>query len=219
MRSPKWQFALNSASGWVAHLAFTATGFLMMPYVIARLGAEQYGVYQLAGSSVVFFMLLQLGMGPTLVRYFAKAVARGSREEIARTSSTAQALLGSLGLLAAFLCLALIPFFIRFFNVPPEAARATVFLLMCKAASVFLNLTLIIPKGIAYGTNHYDLANLIDIAASVLRLAAVAVFFECIHPSVGFIGLAYLLADVFAYCAYYTLAINKVGTVALFSVY
>ena len=60
MTNLKKQFAYNAASGWVAHLVFAVVGFILMPYCINRLGAERYGIYQLARSALVFFTFLEI---------------------------------------------------------------------------------------------------------------------------------------------------------------
>jgi O-antigen/teichoic acid export membrane protein len=212
------QFALNSASGWISQLVVVVVGFIMLPYIISRLGQSGYGIYQLARSAVVFFMFLQLGMGPTLVRYFSRVIARGSPRGIAQISSTAQLLLGGLGLIAAILCVVLIPVFIRFYEIPPESVRSTAFLLTCMAISLFLNMSVIIPKGIVFGTNRYDLANLIDIIWTVLRLVLVVALFELVRPSIAFIGVSYLLSDILRYGAYYGLAFKNIGRAFFFSI-
>ena len=76
MTSKKKQFGINAVSGWVAQLVFAGIGFILLPYCINRLGEQGYGIYQLARSALVFFMFLQLGMGPSLVRFCAQAVAK-----------------------------------------------------------------------------------------------------------------------------------------------
>ena len=75
-KSIKRQFAINAGSGFLAQLATAGVGFVILPYAIWRLGDEAYGLFQLARSALVFFMFLQMGMGPTLVRFCAKAIAK-----------------------------------------------------------------------------------------------------------------------------------------------
>jgi O-antigen/teichoic acid export membrane protein len=218
MKNEKIQLALNSSSGWIQQFVAALVGLLMLPYLISRLGEQQFGIYQLVYSLAGFFMFLQLGMGPTLVRYFAKALVDDSREEIAQLSSTTQLLLGGLGLIAAMLCLASIPIFIRFYDIPSESVQSTVILLGCMAVSLFLNMSVIIPQGIVYGANRYDLSNLINTLWYILRFVLAVILFELIYPSIGLVGLAYLLSDLLRYVAYYGIAFKKVGKAVLFSV-
>lgn len=188
-----------------------------MPYIIIRLGEEGYGIYQLARSALVFFMFLQLGMGPTMVRFFAKAIARDDTEELHRLNSTAQFLLAGLGLIASLICLALIPFFVHFYEISIEFVAETTGLLVCMAASLFLNMTVIVPQGLVFGLNRYDLANCIEIGSHLMRLALIVALFEIIHPSLFFVGLAILLAQLFRNSALFAVAAKNLGKAVLFS--
>ena len=95
--SRKRQFAKNAASGFVAQAVAVCVGFITLPYLIWRLGPEMYGISQLAQAALEFFIFLQLGMGPTLIRYCSQAIAKNDREAICKVSSTAQLILGILG--------------------------------------------------------------------------------------------------------------------------
>jgi len=209
MSSVKKQFAFNAASGWIAHLVFAVVGFILMPYCINRLGEHGFGVYQLARSALVFFMFLQLGMGPTLVRFCSQAIAKGDKEQIRKISSTAQLLLGGLGLIASLLCLALIPVFIRFYEIPPELVRETTGLLICMAVSLFLNMTFIVPQGLVYGSSRYDLANGVEMCGHLLRLGLIVALFELIHPSVFFVGIAILSGALFRFVALFLIGAKQ----------
>jgi O-antigen/teichoic acid export membrane protein len=213
----KKQFALNASSGFLTQFTFSAVGFILMPYIISRLGTQCYGIYQLARSALVFFMFLQLGMGPTLVRFFSKAISKKNIEELREINSTAQALLGGVGLLATFLALALIPVFVEFYNIPGELRVDTIGLLICLSLSLFLNMTIIVPQGLVFGCNRYDLVNWIDISTHVFYLLFTIVLFELLYPSILFAGLAILTAQIFRFTALFSLAFRYNGTVALFN--
>ena len=217
MKNVKKQFAFNAASGWIAHLVFAGVGLILMPYCINRLGEQGFGVYQLARSVLVFFMFLQLGMGPTLVRFCSQAIAKGDKEQIRKISSTAQLLLGGLGLIASLLCLALIPFFIRFYEIPPELISETTGLIICLAMSLFLNMTFIVPQGLVYGSSRYDLANGVEMCGHLLRLGLIVALFELIHPSVFFIGIAILSAALFRFVALFLIGAKQLGRLVFFS--
>jgi O-antigen/teichoic acid export membrane protein len=218
VRAGKKQFAFNAASGWVAQSVFIGVGFLLMPYCISRLGSQGFGIYQLARSALVFFMFLQLGMGPTLVRFCSKAIARKDHEQIKRISSAAQFLLGGLGLLATLLCLAFIPVFLRFYEVPPELRREAAGLLVCMSLSLFLNMTFIVPQGLVYGSGRYDLANALDCIGCLLRLVLVVVLFEFIRPSVLFIGIAMLSESLLRWLTLFAIGRKLLGRSISFSI-
>ena len=218
MASKIKQFALNAGSGWAAQLSFAIVGLILMPYIIIRVGESGYGIFQLARSGLLFFMFLQLGMGPTLVRFFAQSIAKNDTEELRRINSTAQLLLGGLGMLACLSCLALIPVFINFYQIPAELVKETNHLLICMILSLFLSMTSIVPQGLVFGVNRYDLANYFEIANHLIMLAVVVALFEYIRPSIFFVGIAILSGQLFRYAALFSVAIKYTGKAALFSI-
>ena len=215
----KKQFALNAASGWIAQLTFALVGFILLPYIIFRLGEQGYGIYQLARSALVFFMFLQLGMGPTLVRFFAKAIAKNDVEELQRINSAAQALLGGLGLLATLFGLALIPVFIHFYEIPADLVFDTTGLLICMVISLFLNMTVIVPQGLVFGVNRYDLTNWIEVGYHCFHLILTIALFELIYPSIFFVGLTILIAQIFRFTALFSVALKYTGKAVFFSLH
>ena len=213
----KKQLAFNTFSGWAAQLIFALVGFCLIPFIVNRLGAQGYGIYQLVQSLLTFLMFLQLGMGPTLVRYLAKSMAQNDNESIRKICSSAQLMLGGLGGVAVVLCLVSIPFFIKFYDIPENYVHETIGLLICMSVSIFLNMIFIVPQGIIFGENRYDLANIIEILGSLLRLLMIALLFEFIRPSILFIGIAIMCAQLFRFVFLFGVAFEKSGNSILFS--
>jgi O-antigen/teichoic acid export membrane protein len=162
-------------------------------------------------------MFLQLGMGPTLVRFFAKTISKGEKDELRKINSTAQFLLGSLGFFASVLFLCLIPVFINFYNIPEAFVKETIGLLICIAISLFLNMTLIVPQGLVFGFNRYDLSSFIEIGGHLLHLLFIVALFELFRPSIFFVGLAILLSSFFRFVMLFAVAIKNMGKAILFS--
>lgn len=213
----KKQFGLNAASGLVAQLVFAVVGFVLMPYSINRLGEQGFGVYQIARSALVFFMFLQIGMGPTLVRFCSQAIAKNDLELIKKISSAAQLLLGSLGLFAMVLCLIMIPFFISFYEVPVELVRETHGMLLCMALSLFLNMVFIVPQGLVLGANRYDIVAFVDISSHLFRLALIVTLFELFTPSVFFVGVAVMVIALLRFVAVFWFSFKRFGRAVFFS--
>ena len=204
--SLKRQFALNAASGWVNQVVMVAIGFISLPYGIWRLGEQSYGIYQLGASALVFFGILQLGMGPTLVRYCAKAITEKDQEKIRQVSSTGLAMLGCLGVLSMILSLGSIPFFIHFYAIPQTLVWETTGLLVCMSVALFLRMISPAITGLLLGANRYDVSNAISSFGCIFRLLLIIAFFELVRPSIFFFGLAILLSQLtqvifsFAFC-------------------
>ena len=216
--SPKRQFALNAASGVVAQGVMVGVGLVLIPYLISQLGTKAYGISQLAQSTLVFFSFLQLGMGPTLARYCSQTIARHDREATRKISSTAQFLLGILGLLGAFGIICFIPFFLKFYEIPPEMKYQASGLLFCLAVSFLLNFIFMVPQGLVLGSNRYDQANGVEIFTHLLRLGFILLTFWLFGPSLLLLGICILLAQFFRFTMYFSLAILHTGRSALFSI-
>lgn len=216
-KSIKKQFAINAGSGFIAQFAAAGIGVILLPYAIWRLGDEAYGLFQLARSALVFFMFLRMGMGPTLVRFCAKAIANKDHEDIHKISSSAQLILGVLGFIGMAGVVIMIPFFLRIYNVPEELKPETIGLLLCMATSLFLNMVFIVPSGLLLGCNRYDVANGIEITAHLLRLALIIACFELIGPSIWLMGLCMFLTQFFRFTLLFAFAYKYLGKVVFFS--
>ncbi len=219
-KSIKRQFAINAGSGFLAQLSAAVVGLIILPYATWRLGGdgEPYGLFLLARSAIVFFMFLQMGMGPTLVRFCAKAIVNKDHDDIHKISSSAQLILGVLGFIGVLGVLIMIPFFLRIYNVPEEMEPGTVGLLLCMAASLFLNMLFIVPNGLLLGSNRYDIANGIEIAANLLRLGLIVACFELIGPSIWLMGLCMFSTQLFRFVVFFIFAYKYLGKVVFFSV-
>lgn len=57
-------------------------GFFLTPYMIGRLGEAEYGVYKTISAFTSALMVLDLGLGGTLMRYIARFKADGEDEKI-----------------------------------------------------------------------------------------------------------------------------------------
>ncbi len=206
------------ASGFFAQFVAAGVGFVILPYAIWRLGDEAYGLFQLARSTLVFFMFLRMGMSPTLVRFFSKAIVNKDREAIRKISSSGQLILGVLGFIGVVGVVIVIPFFLRIYSVPEELKPETIGLLLCMAASLFLNMLFIVPTGLLLGCNRYDAANGIEIVANLLRLGLIVASFELIGPSIWLMGLCIFSTQLFRFVLLFTFACKYLGKVIFFSV-
>lgn len=217
-RSIKRQFAINAGSGFLAQFIIAGIGFIILPYAMWRLGDEAYGLFQLAMSALVFFLFLQMGMSPTLVRFCAKAIVKKDYDEIHKISSSAQLILSILGFIGMMGMMIMIPFFLRIYNVSEELKTETIGLLLCMAASLFLSILYIVPNGLLLGCNRYDVSNSIEIVTNLLRLGLIVACFELIRPSIWLMGLCMLSSQFFRFTLSFTFAYKYLRKVVFFSV-
>ena len=217
MTDIKKQLLKNACSGWLAQLSAAIVGFVMLPYNLKHLGKELYAINVLAVSAIAMMQFLNLGMGPALLRFFAQAITRKDQREIKVLSSTAQLILGTLGLVGALVIVAAIPWFHRFYEVPVEFRRGAGILLLCMAGSFFMEFHGMVFQSIVLANNRYDLVNIQKITSSWLRFLLLVIFYNVFTPSLAFLGLALLLGGVYNYVALIAMSLRESGSAVFFS--
>jgi O-antigen/teichoic acid export membrane protein len=98
---------LNSVSATALHTARLASAFIMSPIVVVALGNTIYGFWEVLLALVGYFGILDLGVGPAILRYIAVADGKGDRDEMSRILSTTTVMLAGIGVLAMVLMLGL----------------------------------------------------------------------------------------------------------------
>ena len=69
---PRNGLLLNVLTNYVAKIATLATGFVMTPFMLHRLGADQFGLWVLVASVVAYGGLLDFGLSSAVVKYVAR---------------------------------------------------------------------------------------------------------------------------------------------------
>lgn len=149
--------------------------FLLVPFLIGRLGTEGYALYVLMSVLLSYSVPLTLGAGPATLKYVAELHAAGdvaSMRGLMRLSwrlHLAGPLLGALAFLAVAPLVAT-----RLLNVPQGLAETAVRVLSAAAAAaVFFNLAQV-PKMCLQGLQRFRQANLLNVLESVGPPAGVA---------------------------------------------
>lgn len=105
------QLLFNSASGAVVNVLHIAIAFFLSPIIVRSLGNRDYGIWEMLMSFVGYFGILELGVGPALIRYVAREEALGNKEQLSRIFNTAfcSLLLAGVAILAAMSILSMWP--------------------------------------------------------------------------------------------------------------
>ena len=57
-------------------------GLFLMPYILAQVGTEDYGVYKTMSSFTAALMILDIGIASTMMRYISKFRTYGQEKKI-----------------------------------------------------------------------------------------------------------------------------------------
>ncbi len=80
--------ARNVGTRYLAIVAETALGLVMLPFNLSHLGAAEYGLWVLLGSLTVHFSTLELGYGSGLVKFVAQYRAQRDPRALNEIAST-----------------------------------------------------------------------------------------------------------------------------------
>jgi O-antigen/teichoic acid export membrane protein len=91
---------LNSLSAAVLYAVNIVIAFILSPIVVHELGNRDYGIWEMLLSFCGYFGILELGLGPAIIRYVAREIALQNSEGLTRVFNSAFWGLLSAGLLA-----------------------------------------------------------------------------------------------------------------------
>lgn len=166
----KKQFLKNVGSGWLAVGLTGVVGLVLLPINLKYLGKELYGISILAISLLNILSFLSFGMGPILLRFFAQAIVEKEEDDFKNISSTAQTILGGMGLFGAFALLTAFPFFVENYSISLSCRPSLFVLFLAMAFSCFENLYTLPFLGIIQASHRYDIGNVIRILSVTIRL-------------------------------------------------
>jgi O-antigen/teichoic acid export membrane protein len=179
-----------------------ALGIYLLPFTIAHLGKEQYGLWMLAASMTGYFQLLDLGYGNGLVRHIAQADARQDEGEINRTLSTFVVVYLALGAVAFAGIVALAAFALpRFPNLSPPQITEARWILIILGLRVAIGFPMTVFGSITTARQRFTLNGAIAI---VVALATAAVTIGVLRTGHGIVTLvaATTAVNLLAYVAY-----------------
>lgn len=153
-------------------------GLFLTPYILGQIGEASYGVYKTVSAFTSSLMVLDLGLGGTMMRYIAKYRADRQENKIPNFISMGLIQTGVIctviGVVTSVLYLFLDDIYSNGLTTTEilEAKRLYLFLAIGILAHVFENLF----NGIICGFNCFTFANGIKVSRLLVRIAAVVVF-------------------------------------------
>lgn len=186
---------LNSFSGTILYMINVIVAFIMSPVLIRALGNRDYGLWELVMSVIGYIGLLDLGIGPALIRFVSVADGKQDRSDLQQTISTAFAFFILAGgfALALFSMLSFFPQLVTGNDTKNIANLRTVFLLFGLDASIMFPLQVFTATLMGLQRHYF-----INCVRGVLTIVRVVLVFYLLqrYPGNGLIVLA-LLEPVF----------------------
>jgi O-antigen/teichoic acid export membrane protein len=184
------QFTLNTAANYGRMLVSIATVAVLTPFIISRIGRDDFGLWSLVISALGFLGLLDLGMGTGVIKYVAQSKASRNIDRRNRILSTLGAVYLAI-VAASFAAIAVLSiFFNQIFAIPAAQQQKTATLLWILAVRfVLLAIPLSLFRNALYGEQKVYLINSIQGVATIVYAAGTWVALE---RGFGLLALAWM---------------------------
>ena len=193
--------ATNLISNYLLTIVSMVLGFILVPFLIHKLGKEAYGLIVLAESTILIFEVITTSIRIALSRHAAFCFAEGKSEDFVDYLSTGRVISYGAAALVFVFALILSSFFSVVFRMPPEyvVPAETLFLLISLA---FL-MTIInsVYWSVLYAHQRFDLINIATSGGLIVRAVFLLLLFSFLPAkfvnliTYGFIYLAMVWAD------------------------
>lgn len=112
--------ARNAAASYFAFFSISISAFISIPLAVHYLNKVEIGLWMIVNQIVQYLLWMDLGIGNATGRKMADGVARHDQEEINQWWTVTRVALVVQGIMLILLGLALVPFVLQFFKIPPE---------------------------------------------------------------------------------------------------
>ena len=164
--------ALNAATYWLSVILRAAIAFALVPLLITELGKDGFGLTALVGSVIIFATLLDAGMRTAAARNLAGELALKHTEQAARIASTTFIAYLVIGLVTAALSMAVLPFALRWIDIPARRLGDAMFLVRWYVPGmIFIQCAKPTYSAILTSKNRFDAVNLAEALSAVLGAA------------------------------------------------
>ena len=195
------QIAINAASQWGVTILSAALGLVLVPFLIAKLGKDGYGLIAVIMALAGVCALADLGISAALGRQLAEALAEKDDGKYRELFSTALALNLLMGMACALAVFVLARQLATAFALPDSLFGTGVFLIRTYGAAHVL-FTFLMPaaKAVLASHNRFDTSSQID---AVRRLCeTVGLFLVLAGTNVGIAGWAVVCLTADAVCTF-----------------
>jgi O-antigen/teichoic acid export membrane protein len=146
----------NATANWIGYASQVLTALFVSPLLVHALGLDRYGIWSLVESILAYLVLLDLGVGASVVRYVARFEATDDHEQVNRVFSTSVCVFAVAGLTAFVLAAAVAYLGLPLFNIQPsELQNEARWLLILLGLNLALGLPLKVFACILDGLGRY----------------------------------------------------------------
>ena len=193
------QIAVNAVSQWGVTIFSAALGLVLVPFLIAKLGKDGYGLIAVSMAIAGVCMLADLGISGALGRQLTEALAKKDEGKYRQLLSTALGLNLLMGLTCALAVFLLAPQLARAFALPDPLFDTGVFLLRTYGAThVLFTFLMPAPRAVLGSHNRFDTSSQIDAVRRLFETAGL--FLVLASTTAGIAGWVAVCVTTDAVC-------------------
>src|SRR6266852_1952472 len=159
LKLEKRQILKNVGSSWFALGINVVVGIFISPFILHHLGDAAFGIWVLIFSVTGYYVLFDLGIRSSIIRYVSKYTATDDREKLAQFVNTALFTYTGIGAMSMVVTALLSTSIEHFFKIPPDMHSQARLLLLMVGASVSLGFPLGVFVGMLEGSQRFYILN------------------------------------------------------------
>lgn len=175
MKPDRPRLLTNAIANYAGQITTLGVGILLTPYLLSTMGGELYAVWILVVSIQGLGELFDFGVTGSVVKYVAEHRARDEIAEINKVVNSSFFLHLFIGAITFTVALLVASFGMPLLQLDggllPVAQQA----LIIAGISLMLGLPLSVLSYVLTGLRHYEISNIVNIAQTLLTVAAVVV--------------------------------------------
>lgn len=197
MGSEKKRLAVNLVFQISSFIINMLISFLLVPYVVAHLGAESYGFVGLANNFAGYIAIVTVALNGIVGRYIIIEIGKNDYEKANNyfSSVTMANIITSVALfiIALVFCI----YLDSFIEIPVQRIFDVKLLFISIFASFFMSVFGGSFGISTYANNRLDLSSMCQTSSLILRAAILVALFAFLPPHVWYIGFATLISALF----------------------
>jgi O-antigen/teichoic acid export membrane protein len=170
-----------------ARVWFLVMGLFLTPYILSRLGNDEFGIWLLVGVIVGYVGIADFGLGASFVKFIAEYNARGDQKAVNAVYSTGVAVylaLTFIVLSAAYLSIGVV---LEFLTIPPGMEEKARFVVGLGFVALVWTNFILVYRSVIDGLQRIDISTGVAVLSSVANIAGCVIALE---SGFGIQGLA-----------------------------
>ncbi len=171
------QFFKNIFTSTAAMFISIVISFFFTPYLISRLGKDQYGLWTLVFSLLAYMRLADMGIQQSLVKYISKYYAEKDWKQLNQAINSSARMYLFVSGATIVIAIMINYFFLRLFNIPPEYFKTTQIIVLILGANLALYFASI-PFCSMGPFHRFDIVNYFLIGTRIFETLGIIVLLE-----------------------------------------